>query len=426
MKHVVIVGNGIAGITAARHIRKLSDFRITVISSETDHFFSRTALMYIYMGHMKYEHTKPYEDWFWKKNRIELVNQHIQSIDVKKKVLIYEKGGSISFDTLILATGSKPNKFGWPGQDLKGVSGMYSFQDLQTIEKNTKGIKRSVIVGGGLIGVELAEMLHSRGIEVTFLVRESGFWNLVLPKDEYELVSRHILKHGIDLRLSTELREILSDANGRVKSVITNSGEEIQCQFVGLTAGVHPNIEVVKDSEIEIDRGVLVNEYLETNVPGIYAIGDCAQHKNPPGERKAIEQVWYTGRIQGETVAQTICGNRLKYQPGIWFNSAKFFDIEYQTYGWVWNELKENEADFYWENKSGDKCLKLVYDKSTKSLLGINVFGIRLRHETAEKWIKEKTNVRDVIDQLHIANFDTEFSEHYENEIAREFTKTMG
>ncbi|MEZ5083658.1 MAG: FAD-dependent oxidoreductase [Bacteroidales bacterium] len=425
MDHVVILGNGIAGITAARHIRKLSDVRITVISSETEHFYSRTALMYIYMGHMKYEHTKPYEDWFWKKNRIELVNKHVQSIDTKNKTLIYEKGGSISFDTLILATGSKPNKFGWPGQDLKGVSGLYSFQDLKTIENETKGIKRGVIVGGGLIGVELAEMLHSRGIEVTFLVREPGFWNIVLPQQESELVSKHILKHGIDLRLNTELKEIVSDEKGRVKSVITNSGEEILCQFVGLTAGVHPNIESVKDSEIEVDRGILVNEYFETNIPGIYAIGDCAQHKNPPGQRKAIEQVWYTGRMQGETVAQTICGNRLAYKPGIWFNSAKFFDIEYQTYGWVWNELKENETDFYWENKSGDKCLKLVYNKTNKSLLGINVLGIRIRHEIAEKWINEKTKVEDVIDQLHIARFDPEFSEHYEKEISIKFSEAQ-
>ncbi len=121
--HIAIIGNGIAGITAARHIRKLSDHRISVISGETDHFFSRTALMYIYMGHMKYKHTKPYEDWFWEKNRIDLVRKWVETVDFEQKRLNYSDGSSLSYDKLILATGSTPNKFGWPGQDLEGVGG---------------------------------------------------------------------------------------------------------------------------------------------------------------------------------------------------------------------------------------------------------------------------------------------------------------
>ena len=127
MKKIVIIGNGIAGITAARHLRKLATDTITVISSETEHFFSRTALMYIYMGHLKYEHTKPYEDWFWKKNKIDLVKAHVTEVRTSSKELILNSGESISYDTLILATGSKSNRFGWPGQDAKGVQGLYSF-----------------------------------------------------------------------------------------------------------------------------------------------------------------------------------------------------------------------------------------------------------------------------------------------------------
>ena len=94
MQKIVIIGNGIAGITAARHIRKLSDHHITVISGETDHFFSRTALMYIYMGHMTYEHTKPYEDWFWDKNKINLKRVWVKSIDFTQKEIKFENGNS--------------------------------------------------------------------------------------------------------------------------------------------------------------------------------------------------------------------------------------------------------------------------------------------------------------------------------------------
>ena len=125
MTHVVIVGNGISGITAARHIRKQSDMRITVISGESDFFFSRTALMYIYMGHMTFEDTQPYETHFWKKNRIELLRAFVTKVDSTCKSLELHDGRSLQYDKLVIATGSKSNRFGWPGQDLKGVQGLY-------------------------------------------------------------------------------------------------------------------------------------------------------------------------------------------------------------------------------------------------------------------------------------------------------------
>ncbi len=192
MEHVVIIGNGISGVTAARHIRKLSNKRITIVSAETDYFFSRTALMYVYMGHMKFEHTQPYENWFWEKNRIELKKGFVESIDYSSKKLSLSGGDQFTYDKLILAVGSKPNKFGWPGQNLKGVQGLYSKQDLDLMEENTSRHKvdRAVIVGGGLIGVEMAEMLHSRNISVSFFVREDRFWGNVLPLKEAAIVGR--------------------------------------------------------------------------------------------------------------------------------------------------------------------------------------------------------------------------------------------
>lgn len=425
MKEIVIIGNGISGTTAARHIRKSSDDRISIISSESEYFYSRTALMYIYMGHMKFKHTKPYEDWFWKKNKINLIKGFVESIDSDNRQLKLSDGRTIGYDVLIIACGSKSNKFGWPGQNLKGVQGLYNLQDLESMEAYSKDTKKAVIVGGGMIGIEMAEMFMTRNIDVTFMVREQSFWNMVLPNEESALINKHIKEHHIDLRLETELTEIKGDENGRVKSVIINNGEEILCQFVGLTVGVSPNIDFLKGSKIETDRGVTVNEFLETNITDVYAIGDCVKHKIPPPERRPVEQVWYTGKIMGKTVAQTINGNKTKYQPGIWFNSAKFLEIEYQTYGTVLPSLGDNEESLYWENKTGKKCLRLLYDKSNKSLKGINVFGIRLRHEVCEKWIREKQDVVYVLKHLKEANFDPELYKRHEKEIQLRFENQM-
>lgn len=421
MQKIVIIGNGIAGITAARHIRKLSDDHITVVSGETDHFFSRTALMYIYMGHMKFEHTKPYEDWFWEKNKINLKKGWVKSIDFDKKNILFEENDQLEYDKLILATGSQSNFFGWKGQDLKGVQGLYNYQDLQLMEGNTKNVEKAVILGGGLIGIEMAEMLHSRNIPVTYLIREEHFWGNILPEEESTLIDNHLSEHHIDLRQETELEEILDDGNGKVKGIKTKSGEIIDCQFVGLTVGVHPNIDLVKESSVETDRGILVDEYLQTNIPDVYALGDCAQLKNPPSHRRPIEAVWYVGRMMGETVAHTVTGTMTKYQPGVWFNSAKFFDIEYHNYGVVLPKPAEGDASFYWECADKKKCIKIIYEKESMVVKGVNLFGIRNRHEVWDKWLKENKTLDHVIENLPEANFDPEFFTHWEGEIQEKF-----
>jgi len=426
-EHIVIIGNGISGVTAARHIRKLSDKKITIISAETDYFFSRTALMYVYMGHMKFEHTQPYEPWFWKKNNIELKKAFVKTVDTTNKTLVFETAETMNYDKLIIATGSKPNKFGWSGQDADGVMGMYHKQDLENLEKyapNNNVCKRAVIVGGGLIGIEFTEMLKSRAIPVTFLVRENSFWSNVLPKEESAMINRHILEHHIDLRLGVNLKEIKTNENGNVKAVIIEeTGEELPCNVVGLTAGVSPNIDFLKDSGIELGRGVKVNRHLETNISDIYAIGDCAEQHESIEQRRPIEAVWYTGRMMGEALAQTICGNKTPYNPGHWFNSAKFLDIEYQTYGWVWAEPKENEQHFYWEHESGKKSIRLNYDKNTHEFFGINNFGIRMRHEFFDKVLTEKKPVEYVLEHLADANFDPEFYQLHEAEIVAKFNQ---
>ncbi|HET8810220.1 MAG TPA: FAD-dependent oxidoreductase [Flavobacteriaceae bacterium] len=430
MEHIVIIGNGISGITAARYIRKLSKHKITVISAETDYFFSRTALMYVYMGHMRWRDIEPYENWFWKKNRIDLKKGFVNKVDTDKKTLHFDSDEKIKYDKLILATGARTNYFDWKGQDLKGVQGLVSKQDLELLEENTRNhpVRKAVIVGGGLIGVELAEMLRTRNIEVTMLVREFAFWGNVLPKQEADMLARHIRSHGVEILLETELEEILGGKNGRAKVVKTKAGKEIECQLVGISTGVNPNIAFLKNSKIETDKGVLVNRKLETNIPCVFAIGDCAQQRTPIENRNAVESVWYTGRTMGETLAQTICGNPTEYKPGNWFNSAKFFDIEYQTYGHVWSEAKTGEDNFYWEpacrqGRAEDqkKAVHLNFETETRKFLGINTFGIRMRHEVLDRWLTEGKTVDFVVENLAEANFDPEFYRRFEKEIKNSF-----
>ncbi len=418
--HIVIIGNGITGITAAITIRRLStDHQITVISSESEHFYSRTALMYLYMGHMQYPHIKPYEDWFWRENNISLKLGHVTHIDFESKKVILQEQPPLTYDKLLIATGSLPRQPNVPGQDLAGVQGFYNLQDLQQLEQNTQQISRAILVGGGLIGIELAEMLYTRGIPVTFLVRESRYWQSVLPVEESHMIENHIREHGIDLRLQTTLAQISGDTSGQVNGVVTTANENIPCQLVGMAIGVTPNVDFLKNTALEINRGVVVNNYLQTNIPNVYAAGDCAEIYDADAAHPKVEQLWYTGRMQGETVAHTICGSPKEYRRGIWFNSAKFFDIEYQTYGQVPAILPTGVNTIFWQHPGGKKAIRINFDSITNSVLGFNVLGIRYRHEVCERWLKEERTIDYVLEHLKEVNFDPEFYRRHEKEILK-------
>lgn len=416
-RHVAIIGNGIAGVTTALALRRRDKkVRITLISGESDHFFSRPALMYIYMGHMRYENTKPYEDYMWRKQRIDLKRGWVEQVDAANKTLGFRGGETLEYDQLVLATGSTPNKFGWPGQDLERVQGLYSLQDVESLEAISHEIEHGVIVGGGLIGIELAEMLHSRGKRVTILAREQSYWDNAMPREESLMVGELIREGGIDLRCETELAEIVDDGKGRACAVVTGDGERIECQFVGLTAGVRPNLSALQGSDVPTGRGVLCDFSLRAQVDDVFAVGDCAEIVTPEGERNRIEQLWYTGRMQGEILARVLAGEDASYDRGIWFNSAKFLDLEWHTYGQVppaGRPAPDGVTQVYWEDAAKRHGFRLVMN-AEGHVIGVNAMGIRYRHVICERWIAEKRTPDYVLDNLADGNFDPEFYHRYE------------
>jgi NAD(P)H-nitrite reductase large subunit len=422
--HLVIIGNGITGVTAAITARRLAPAaRITLVSAESAHHYSRPALMYLYLGHLRYADVKPYEDWFWAENRLELIHAEATGVDTAARTVQLATGSVLAYDKLLLATGSVARLPTWPGRQLAGVQGFIGLPDLERMSRDTQRISRAVVVGGGLIGVELAEMLHSRGIHVTWLVREARYWQSVLPPAESALLAAHIRRHGIDFQENTEVSELLSDAQNRVRAVRTTTGQELPAEWVGVATGVQPNLTLARAAGLATDRGILVDSLLETSAPGVYAAGDCAQHRQPAPGEVAVEQLWYTGRMQGETVAHTLCGQPTVYRRGQWFNSAKFFNLEYQTYGRVPAQPVAGIASFCWQHPNGQHLLRLNFREADQAVTGVNALGLRQRQDVWEGWLRKKTPIGNVLAQLAAANFDPEFARQHEPAIRREFTR---
>ncbi|MFT6364042.1 MAG: NAD(P)H-nitrite reductase large subunit [Planctomycetota bacterium] len=186
--------------------------------------------------------------------------------------------------------------------------------------------------------------------------------------------------------------------------------------MVGLTAGVSPNKTLAVVSDIDCGRGILVDWTLRTHAQDVFAAGDCAELENDGDERNVIQQVWYTGKAQGVQAAESILGSDKKYVPDIWFNSAKFLDIEYQTYGQVGFRLP-GEEHLVWQDKKASRLFRIVHIDNI--VVGFNAMGMRWRHRVCEKWLAEKWTVDQVLGDLADAGFDPEFYKRFESEIAQ-------
>ncbi len=424
--HIVIIGNGISGVSVAKSLREYSDDEITIVSSENISFFSRPALMYVFMGKMRFKDILPFPSDYWVRNKIKQVYGAVKEIDAENQSIVLDDGGVLSYDKLVLALGSQPKSLGLGEFNLQGVQGFYSLQDLEKLQDSTNKIKHASIIGGGLIGVELAEMFVSRGISFTFWVREKWFGSNFLPQEEAEMVTNHLISKNINIKFEREIIGFEADDSNKVKSVESQSGEKVNSDLVCVCIGVEPKVDWLKSTDVQTKAGVLVNAHLQTNIPSIYAVGDCVECIDPVHGRKSIETLWYTGRLMGEYLGKNILPeNSPPYEPGIYFNSAKFFDLEYQIYGDVPTSFSEPYGTVFWKHPTKDKSIRLVFDAKNDEFIGCCVLGIRFRQEVCEKWIREKRKISEVLPLLSEANFDSEFSTRYERELLDIYNNTV-
>ena len=410
--HHVLIGNGIAAVTAARHIRKAdAEARVTMVSEERLQPFSRTALMYIYMGSLTAEQTELYPERFWADNRIERVLDRAEALDPAARTVTLRGGGAMPYDRLLVATGSRTFVPPWPGADLDGVQGLVTMQDLDRLEADTPRLRRAVVIGGGLIGVELAEMLTVRGVPATFLVREARYLPAAFVEAESALIETEIRRHGVDLRMGAEAEAFSGGADGRVASLELKGGEALPTDLVGVATGVRANAEWLGDA-VEVDGGVLVDAEMRTSAPGVWAAGDVAVLRDPPAGVPARRPIWYRARLQGALAGLGMAGRPRAFAPGVFYNSAKFFDLEWQTYGDAGGaDVPDGADDWFWQGAARTGTGRSVRIRHRDGrVVGVNALGVRLRQETCARWIAEGWPLDRALRDLRAARFDPELT----------------
>lgn len=442
--HVVIVGNGVAGMEAALTVRaREPGWRITLVSEETDHFFSRTALMYVLSGQMSYRDIEPLERDTYVRLRFERIRGRATGLDPVRHTLRLADGVDLPYDRLLIASGSRPRQPAWPGYDtLRGVGHFVTMQDLQWLEQELHGRsgvdlppradahlagtttdspyrirgtgsgagkakgRTPVVIGGGLIGIETIETMLAAGHRPVFLLRDEWFWPIALDARESAFVAEALRHHGVDVRTGVNVRSLVDDGKGNVAGLVTDTGD-IPSDLVVVAIGVVPNTHWLGDA---VDRdpagGIRVDEGLRTSVPDVWAAGDCASVRWFDGAVRP-EQLWYTARDQGRIAGRQLLGDGATYRRGTWYNSAKLMDIEYTTVGLVNVDVPGEQSWTFEEKGAVRSSTRLVHVDGR--VIGANFLGRRWDHAVCARWIEERRSVRHVLEHLGEAGFDTEF-----------------
>jgi NADPH-dependent 2,4-dienoyl-CoA reductase/sulfur reductase-like enzyme len=409
--HLVIIGNGVAGVTCALNARQRDpDAQITIVGDETEWFFSRTALMYAFMDRMPRRALEPFERNVWQKQRLNLVHDRVVELNADRREVTLRSGRMLAYDRLVLAVGAKPAPAPWPGSEnvRSGMVNFVSMQDLDACEAAVPGTKRAVVVGGGLIGIELVECLVHHRVPTTFIVREQWYWPVALCRAEAELVRECMVQHGVDVRMGESVSEVHASPDGAFQGVTLAGSGRLDAQLLGVTIGVRPAVQPFSafSDTLKIRRGIVVDPYFQTSLPDVYAIGDCAEIQQADGTT-LLETIWYSAKRHGALLgARNLWGDRVAYTPPVFFNSSKLFDLEYTTVGQV-TGLPETTPTIVLRHPKRPILVRLVHDG--EHVKGFNMLGSRWNHEVLVRWIEERRSAAWVLAHLRDAQFDVEF-----------------
>jgi NADPH-dependent 2,4-dienoyl-CoA reductase/sulfur reductase-like enzyme len=419
--HYVILGNGVAGIEAALGLRaRDTSARITLVSAEHDHLFSRPALMYVFAGQTSLRDTEPYDRGLYERMGFERRRGRVVGVDAPGHALVFEGGARLGYDRLLVATGSRGREAPWPDAAGEGLHYFVSLSDLEGLDRAARPGLRAAVVGGGLIGVEVAEVLHDRGLPVTFVIRESWYFPAALDARESAIVAEHMRGQGLDVRVGATVERVVREG-GRIRGLRLTTGDELAADLLVASVGVVPNTAFLAGSAIALaENGAIeTDDALRSSAPDVWAAGDCANVTWFDGSRRP-EQLWYTARDQGRLAARSMLGDDVRYSRGTWYNSAKFFDLEWTTAGHVPAlagpdglpaPAPPGYRDWFQRVPGRFESQRIVVKDDR--VVGFNMLGSRWDQEPLIAWIHERRSLDWVLAHLGEAQFDEEFSRRF-------------
>ena len=337
MRRYVIIGTGAAGIAAAEAIRR-QDPKASVIpiSEEPEAYYSRPGLAYFLTCEIPEEQLYPFKEKDYQRLNIHPLNARVERLNPSEHQVELNTGMFITYDSLLIATGAEAVRSGVPGEDLAGVVKLDSLDDARRILKLSRKARVAVVVGGGITALEFVEGLRARGVKTHYLLRGDRYWANVLDEVESRIIENRLTEERVEIHYHTELAEIIGK-KGKVIGVSTKDGKQIHCDMVAIAVGVTPRKGIATVAGIKSDRGILVNEYLQTSDPAIYAAGDVAQVFDPISGKSVVDSLWGPARLQGNAAGLNMAGQSIPYLKKIAFNVTRLAGLTTTIIGAVGN-----------------------------------------------------------------------------------------
>jgi NAD(P)H-nitrite reductase large subunit len=319
----LIIGAGAAGVAAAEGIRKLDPTgEITEVYEERAGYYSRPGLAYYLTGEITEDSLFPFQHADFDRLKVHRVHARAKRILPLQHRVELNSGNSLTYNRLLISTGAKALVPKVPGLELEGVIKLDNLEDVHRILKYARRRRTAVIVGGGITALELVEGFKARGSTVHYFLRGDRYWANVLDETESRIVEDRLKDEGIKLHYQTELAEILGH-KGRVAGVLTTDGTKVKCDCVGLAIGIQPKKGIAEEAGLKTERGIAVNEYLNTSNNDIFAAGDVAEVYDPTIGRAILDSLWAPARKQGYTAGQNMAGQKIPYIKGVPFNVTR-------------------------------------------------------------------------------------------------------
>ncbi|WP_334071723.1 MULTISPECIES: nitrite reductase large subunit NirB [Paenibacillus] len=276
---LVVIGNGMAGISTVEQILKLTKkFDITVFGSEPHPNYNRIMLSYVLEGSKTIDDIVLNDLNWYRDNEITLhTGTTVSKIDEQAKEVVTVDGMRVPYDKVLIATGSNSFILPIPGSDKEGVVGFRDIADCNQMLEAAKTCRTAAVIGGGLLGLEAAKGLVQLGMDVTVVHLMEDLMERQLDHQAASMLKAELERQGIKFKMGAQTTELLGDT--RVSGLRFADGTELEAEFVVMAVGIKPNVAVAKESGIEVNRGIVVNDYLQTSVDGVYSVGECTEHR---------------------------------------------------------------------------------------------------------------------------------------------------
>ena len=396
--NVVIVGNGIAGITAAKAIKESTpETQVSVFTDENNQYYPRPRLYDVLSGHVKPEDAVMFSEDHYKTSGILIqLNKKASYIDTKNKKLLLDDKTKVSYDKLLLANGAHCFVPPIKGVNKKGVFTLRTINDALAINEFAKKIKKSIIIGGGLLGLEFASALNKLGQQVTVVEMFSRLLPKQLDEKGATILKTKVESRGIKIVLGAKITEVLG--NSKVSAIMLENGKKISGNLLLFSAGIRSNIGLALESGIKTNRGVIVDNQLRTNVDGIYASGDVAEFEDK------VYGIIPAAIEQAKIAATNITGKELqRYKGTVVSNTLRVINIELTSIGIVNPEDKKLEEIQEIDKQKG-VYKKLVFDQG--KIVGAIFLGNRKNVVPIKNLIAQETDITRYKDLLLKEDFD--------------------